>query len=157
MLFLLCETNNCKTDIDKVKWVAEKYPFQFAYIYAFEDKLDEGETLVKKLSKEKKPAVFIFEIKNRAYNIFLMKDNVKEKTLSVYSEHHIEEFLRNYLLNYENLLHLQLSEAASNSGETFAGNFKHLEKVTGSNYESKIGNSKDHWLLMIHEGRKEDE
>lgn len=90
LVFLLCSENNCPRDIDKVRWAAEKYVYNFAFVYAFEDKLEESEALVKKLHHEPKPAIFIYEIRNRVQNVFLMREKTNEKIFGDYSENHVE-------------------------------------------------------------------
>ena len=151
MLFLLCETNSCRTDIEKVNWVIDKYQFYFLPIYAFEEKIEEDEYVVKRLANEPKPAIFIMEVKNRAHHTYLLRDNVEEGAVrESFDEHHIEELVRKYLMNYGSMVEMKLSET-----EDYSKEYPLLTKITGDNYNKVIKQGGDDWMIIVHEATKE--
>ena len=148
IMFLLCEMNNCHREIEMANWVIEKYRYYVVPIYAFMDKLEDDDPIVKRFATAPKPLLFMMEIKNRAYNYFLMRDNVEESYKDSLNEHHIEEFVRKYLSSYHKMVPFTLSE--SDSGNPF----KNLEKITGQNFDDLVGKGKKHWLILVHEDHK---
>lgn len=149
-IFLLCESNNCKKEIEDVKWALDRYKFMMAAFYAFSEKLDDDDELVKRLALVPKPAIFLSHIKNRQVEYFLLKDNVEPGYREAFDEHDVAYFIRKYLTAYHTMVPFRSSEESSDS--SFA--FKHLKRVTGDNFDQVIAKSSLHWIVLVHEDHK---
>lgn len=93
-LFLLCDTNDCSQTIEDVKWSLDKYKFSLAYNYAFIDKLEDNDVIVKRFATVPKPALFIVEYKRKELMYYRITDNIEQGYRDKFNEHDIEQFIR---------------------------------------------------------------
>jgi hypothetical protein len=95
-LFLLCDTNDCSSTIEDIKWSLDKYRYSLANHYAFIDKLEDNDVIVKRFATVPKPVIFIVEYKHKELMYYRLSDNIEQKYKDQFSEHDIEEFIRRY-------------------------------------------------------------
>lgn len=148
-LFLLCDMNNCRKEIEDVNWVVEKHRYALAAHYAFADKLDDDDVVVKRLAAVAKPLVFISQYKNKEVEYFLLQDNVERGYKEIFDEHDIETFVRRYLTSPHTMIPYRMSEGDEENTE-----FKYVKRLTGDNFDDLIVKSGKHWIVLIHEGHK---
>lgn len=151
-LLLLCKGNHCQSEINKINWVVDKYLYHIHPVYAKVEQTEDTEYIVKRFKNEKKPLILFYELKNRAYQVFLMRDNIEGAYEESIQPGHVEEFVRNRLFNYEHMKRYKLSEDASTPDKVTG-----LPKFTGDNYAEIVRQKVKGWLVLIHEGRKSEQ
>lgn len=151
-LLLLCKGNHCQSEINKINWVVDKYLFHTHPVYAKIEQTEDTEYIVKRFKNEKKPLILFYELKNRAHQVFLLRDNIEDKYLEAVQPGHVEEFVRNRLLNYEKMKPYTLSESAGKPDTSYG-----VERITGDNFASKMAEKKKGWMILIHEGKKSEQ